>query len=258
MALQAIILDVEGTMAETDDVKRAAFNQAFAEVGLDWVWSRALYRQIRQNTLDGDEIEYFALLRHPDQFNKLEASGLLGEVPVRQRRIYRDLLEAGAAPLRPGVARLMAEALSERVKLAVCSTGARLDFETLLYTRFGPDMLNALAASVAEEDLLGGSPIEAYSLLLRRLDIAPPDIAVIEDSGPGTAAAARLGMMVLATPGYYTMADNFADAALVLSDLGHPAAPFAVLKGQAPGIGHVTISALRYWLMQSQAGVRAA
>ena len=42
MALKALILDVDGTIAETADVKRAAFNQAFAEIGLDWVWGRAV------------------------------------------------------------------------------------------------------------------------------------------------------------------------------------------------------------------------
>ena len=41
--LQAIIFDVDGTLAETEEVHRAAFNRAFSDAGLDWHWSEALY-----------------------------------------------------------------------------------------------------------------------------------------------------------------------------------------------------------------------
>ena len=38
--LQALIFDVDGTLADTErDGHRVAFNQAFANAGLDWDWS---------------------------------------------------------------------------------------------------------------------------------------------------------------------------------------------------------------------------
>ena len=36
--LQELICDVEGTLADTESAHLAAFNQAFAEFGLDWHW----------------------------------------------------------------------------------------------------------------------------------------------------------------------------------------------------------------------------
>lgn len=256
MALRAVIFDVGGTIAETADVKRAAFNQAFAEVGLDWVWGRAAFAQILANALPGAEVEFFALLRHPDMFFGLERNGLLEQLPKRQQAIYFNLLEAGAAPLRPGVARLMGEIISSGIKLAVCSTGPRTEYETLLFNRFGLEIIDALSVGIAAEDLQGASPVQAYRTCLKRLCVHPNEVMVIENGAQGTAAAASLGMGVIATPSLYTLGENFPGARLVVSDLGHPAAPFAVLAGDATGVGHISLDNLRR--LQDQPSVASA
>jgi len=247
MALKALILDVDGTLAETADVKRAAFNQAFAEIGIDWIWGRAVFQQIHVSAAPGNEANFYARLRHPELALKLSRNGALGRIQSRQQDIYRGLLEAGAAQLRPGIARLLAEAVTGRVKLALCSTGPRQDFEMLLFNQFGHEMVDALAASVSAEDVPTRSLMHAYQLCLKRLGITAQQALVIDDSGPGCAAAARLGLTVIATPGRYTITDRFADAHLVISDLGHPAAPFSVKRGDAAGQSYVTLDALRQW-----------
>jgi beta-phosphoglucomutase-like phosphatase (HAD superfamily) len=256
MTLKAVIFDVDGTLAETADVKRAAFNQAFAEVGLDWVWNRAVFAQILSSALPGCEVEFFALLRQPAEFNRLESSGLLDRIHRRQQQIYRGLLEAGAAPLRPGVARLMAEVVGERLPLALCSTGPRQEFETLLFNRFGLEMVDALTCSVAAEDLQGHSPLKAYRRCLEKLGLPAFEVLVIDDCAKGVAAAASLGMCVIATPGHYNLHEKFTGAKRVLSDLGHPAAPFSALGGDEPGISHVTLTTLRLW--HSEVGLASA
>lgn len=44
--LQALIFDVDGTLADTERAHRAAFNHAFAEAGLDWHWDEPLYTRL--------------------------------------------------------------------------------------------------------------------------------------------------------------------------------------------------------------------
>jgi beta-phosphoglucomutase-like phosphatase (HAD superfamily) len=258
MALKALILDVDGTIAETADVKRAAFNQAFAEIGLDWVWGRAVFQEILAGSVQGGEAAYYAHLRQPEIVNNMSKNGALEQIHRRQQTIYRNLLEAGAAQLRPGIARLMGEAMTGRVKLALCSIGPRLEFETLIFNRFGFDMLNAITASVAAEDLKTHSLAAAYRQCLAKLSVSASDCLAIDDSGAGCAAAARLGMTVIATPGHYWQGESFRDAELVLSDLGHPAAPFSVLRGDAKGIGHVTLAALNLGHGRATATLRHA
>ncbi len=44
--MQALIFDVDGTLADTETVHLQAFNAAFAEVGLGWYWDKALYTRL--------------------------------------------------------------------------------------------------------------------------------------------------------------------------------------------------------------------
>lgn len=236
MSFSALVFDCDGTLAETADVKRAAFNQAFYECNLDWVWGRATYAQICGNCLPGTEVEFYALLRFPELFQSLEKDGRLDQINQLFRRNYLEMLESGAAPLRPGVARLLSEIRLSGRRFAICSTSARVEYETLLFNRFGIEMIDALSASVSSEDLQGVSPVQAYRLCFQRLGIDPSKIAVIEDSGRGVVAAASLGAHVIATPGLYSRGDNFQAARAVVSDLGHPNAPFAQISGaKLPG-----------------------
>jgi len=256
MPLKAVILDVDGTLAETADVKRAAFNQAFAEFGLDWVWGRAIFAQIIANALPGSEVEFFTLLRHPEEFQKMERTGKIRYICARQLAIYRNLLEAGAAPLRPGISRLLSELVTSRVKLAICSTSSREHFEILLYNRFGLEFIDGLKYVTSAEELDRPTALESYRLLVKKLGLAPSEIIAVDDSAKGVAAAAGLGVSVIAVPGFYTRNDKFPGAMLVLSDLGHPAAPFAVMDGSLRGVSHITLNDLR--MLHSRARVQTA
>jgi hypothetical protein len=59
MSIQAIIFDVDGTLADTEDGHRIAFNRAFAERGLDWVWDVPLYDQLLAVTGGKERIRYY-------------------------------------------------------------------------------------------------------------------------------------------------------------------------------------------------------
>ena len=50
MTVRALVFDVDGTLAETEEIHRAAFNAAFAEAGLGWSWDRALYGDLLRTT----------------------------------------------------------------------------------------------------------------------------------------------------------------------------------------------------------------
>ena len=46
----ALIFDVDGTLAETEEAHRVSFNDAFAEAGLNWNWSQSDYRNLLRIT----------------------------------------------------------------------------------------------------------------------------------------------------------------------------------------------------------------
>ena len=47
----AIIFDVDGTLAETEETHRKAFNRAFEQAGLAWRWDQALYERLHFTTV---------------------------------------------------------------------------------------------------------------------------------------------------------------------------------------------------------------
>ena len=59
MAIKAIIFDVDGTLADTEDGHRQSFNKAFAECGLDWNWDEELYDKLLEVTGGKERIKYF-------------------------------------------------------------------------------------------------------------------------------------------------------------------------------------------------------
>jgi phosphoglycolate phosphatase-like HAD superfamily hydrolase len=61
MELQALIFDVDGTLADTErDGHRPAFNAAFAEAGLSWRWNEDLYGELLAVTGGKERIRHFA------------------------------------------------------------------------------------------------------------------------------------------------------------------------------------------------------
>ncbi len=59
MTIKAIIFDVDGTLADTEDAHRKSFNKAFAENKLDWNWDVALYDKLLKVTGGKERIKYF-------------------------------------------------------------------------------------------------------------------------------------------------------------------------------------------------------
>ncbi len=45
MSFKALIFDVDGTLAETEEVHRQAFNNTFADAGLDWYWNQPFFKR---------------------------------------------------------------------------------------------------------------------------------------------------------------------------------------------------------------------
>lgn len=236
MELQALIFDVDGTVAETADLHRAAFNRAFAEHGIGWHWDREIFSNLMPVEFTLPKLRLFALAAQRTGHAHVPDFELLAKIATRKARIFSDMVREGAARLRPGVARLMAESRHQGLILAAVSTSTRAETEALLSATLGFSALGWFASLKTSEN--AGLPADMgglYRAALADLGIKGSRAVAIDDSETGVQAAADCGIAVIATPGIYTSSHRFSMARLVISDLGQPAEPFTVLRGESLG-----------------------
>ncbi|MCF6304529.1 MAG: HAD hydrolase-like protein [Rhodobacteraceae bacterium] len=239
MGLQALIFDVDGTLAETAEIHRAAFNQAFEEFNTGWCWNRATYSYLMHMPKDADMLEAYNAISTSKNLQHTLLPDMLGQIALRKKQVYLSMLAGGAAYLRPGVCRLMDEARRDGVALGIVSTRSRIEFEILVTNTLGFDALGMFDTIRTSEDCQQNA-LTAYRYVIADLAINPAKSVAIDDTESGIRHAVICGLKTIATPGIYTSSGRFDAAEIVVSDLGQPAEPFDVILGNAHGTGYIT------------------
>jgi beta-phosphoglucomutase-like phosphatase (HAD superfamily) len=158
------------------------------------------------------------------------------------------MVAQGRLPGRPGVARIVGEALDAGWDLAVASTSAEPSVRAVLQHVVGSDRAARFALVLAGDVVEKKKPApDIYLLAMERLEADPADTLVIEDSRNGLLSAVGAGLTCVVTVNGYTEQEDFSEAVLVVSSLGDPdGEPTRVLAARGvpePG-GHVTLENL--------------
>lgn len=248
--LEALIFDVDGTLADTErDGHRVAFNQAFAEAGLDWDWTVDLYGELLQVTGGKERIrlyvEKFLEGFEPDE-DIIEFAARLHK---RKTHFYLELLQSGAIPLRPGVERLINEAREAGLRLAIATTTTPANVTYLLSATLGEESLDWFEVIAAGDIVPAKKPApDIYDWALEQMDLDPQACLAFEDSLNGVKSSLGAGLKTLITVNGYTKEDDFSGAELVLDQYGEPDKPFTILEGDAnryADYGHVNVAMLK-------------
>ncbi|MCK8516165.1 HAD family hydrolase [Methylonatrum kenyense] len=246
MALQALLFDVDGTLAETEEVHRQAFNEAFRAFGLDWVWDRALYGELLKVTGGRERMRHYAQSRELAIAADPEFPHLVGRIHQHKTRLYGEILAGGEVSLNPGVARLLGDAREAGLRLAIATTTTPENVEALLAPTLGTDAMGWFDAIGAGDCVPEKKPApDIYDWVMRELALPPQSCIAFEDSANGVRSSRAAELPVLVTPGLYTRDDDFAGATAVISHLGEPGLPFDVLAGELPDGRYVDVDWLQ-------------
>ncbi len=215
--LDALIFDVDGTLAETEEAHRLSFNAAFAQAGLGWIWGPELYRDLLKVTGGKERIRSYMVRFGKDQSDNVDS--LIRTLHARKTELYGQLVAAGATPLRPGIADLLAEAHERGVALAIATTTSRPNVDALLQTQLGPALARHFGVTVCGDEVAAKKPApDVYLAALRALGVPASRAVAIEDSANGVQSARSAGLAVLATPSFYSAEDDFTGATAIVSD----------------------------------------
>lgn len=218
MTLRALIFDVDGTLAETEEAHRAAFNQVFEAHGLGWHWSMRDYRWLLKTTGGKERMRAW-------QESLAEGAPRLGDEAIaalhREKTArYGEILAAGKLGLRPGVAELVAAARGAGLKIAVATTTNLPNVAALTRCCWQAEPEAVFDVIAAGDEVRAKKPApDVYTLALARLGLAAESCIAFEDSLNGLYSAQTAGLATIITPSIYTDTENFAAADMVRPDL---------------------------------------
>ena len=221
--LEALIFDVDGTLAETEEIHRHAFNAAFAKAGLEWSWTRQDY-QVLLTTAGGKE----RIARYVAEIGADLVGTSVADLHASKTAIYGSLLSQGQISLRPGIADLIAQARAAGLRLAIATTTSLPNVEALCCSVFGKRAGQVFEVIVAGDMVSAKKPApDAYFQALHQLDLNAGQAVALEDSLNGLRSAKAAGLAVCVAPGVYSLGENLSGADLLVpefSDLGGLAA----------------------------------
>ena len=229
--MQALIFDCDGVLVDTErDGHRVAFNQTFSELGLDHHWSVERYGELlltaggkERMRRDFDETGWPET--HPDR------DALIAQMHKLKTEIFMRLIGAGGLPLRPGVARIIDEAIAEGITLAVCSTSNEKAVQAVVDVLLGRARSDKITVFAGDVVAAKKPAPDIYLLAAKTLGLDPARCVVIEDSNNGLRAAKAAGMHCIVTMSSYTAGEDFALADKVVADLDEGQVGIATCRG---------------------------
>ncbi|MDJ0507862.1 MAG: HAD-IA family hydrolase [Crocosphaera sp.] len=240
--LNALIFDVDGTLAETERYgHRVAFNRAFEEANLNWNWSESLYGELLEISGGKERIRYYLQQYHPDFTGDLDS--LIPQLHQAKTHHYRQLLLSGDIQLRLGVKRLIETAYEQGIRLAIATTSALPNALALLEQHLNPDWFEVIAAG---DIVTNKKPApDIYQYVLKQMNLNPEQCLVFEDSFHGLEAAYNANLKTVITLHDYTEHQDFSLASLVVNHLGEPGQSFTILKGDVEHQGYFDLNSAK-------------
>lgn len=225
--LKALIFDVDGTLANTEEAHRLAFNYCFKEAGLDWEWDVALYTKLLKVTGGKERIRHYVenFLNQDIEQDKVVA------LHLAKNARYQSVVLDKQLPLRAGIRRIIEQARAQGLTLTIATTTSPGNVNNLIKASFGEDALNWFAI-IAEGELV---PVkkpapDVYEYVLEKLSLKANECIALEDSYNGVQAATRISIPTLVTSNNYTAEDDFTGAMIVVDSLGDETVPCKVLS----------------------------
>ena len=217
---KAIIFDVDGTLSETEDIHRKAFNRSFKLKDLPWYWDRQAYRRLLLISGGKERIRHFVERYDPARSQIEDFDGFIRDIHKSKTEIYTQMIATGEAELRPGIRRLITKAIEDGIRLAIATTTSAPNIAALLQSAYGSDGSGIFEVVCCGDSVPRKKPApDIYLLALEMLDLPAEDCIAIEDSRNGLLSSSGAGIPTVVTPSIYTDDQRFEESALVTNEL---------------------------------------
>ncbi|EEF51870.1 CBBY-like protein [Ricinus communis] len=222
----ALLFDCDGVLVDTEkDGHRISFNDTFNERELGVTWDVDLYGELLKIGGGKERMTaYFNKTGWPEKApkNEEERKEFIASLHKRKTELFMALIEKKLLPLRPGVAKLIDQALGKGVKVAVCSTSNEKAVSAIVSCLLGPERAEKIKIFAGDVVPRKKPDPAIYTLAANTLAVDPSSCVVVEDSAIGLAAAKAAGMKCIVTKSGYTADEDFLNADAVFDCIGDP------------------------------------
>ena len=214
MSKSVLLFGSIGTLVETSDIQRRAYNQAMHEAVLPWHWDETVYRELLTQSGGLDRLSMLARATG----RSLDHAALT-RIHARKTDLACAEVKAQQPALRPGVEMLMAFAGERKWQRGFVTSTERANIDAILALG-GAVAADQFDVVIGRRDVAHGKPHpEAFRTALDRLGADAGDAIAIEDTATSVMAAVRAGITTVAVPGANTQDQDFWQADLVLPEL---------------------------------------
>jgi HAD superfamily hydrolase (TIGR01509 family) len=203
--MTAILFGSISTLADTSELQRRAFNEAFEAHGLDWHWEQDDYAALLEKSGGQDRVAAYAESRGQE----VDAEA----IHRTKSEIFQNTLATSDLTPRPGVVDTMEAARRDGVKLGLVTTTSETNVESLLAGLRSSLDRHAFDTVLSAAEVDQPKPDKAaYDLALERLGESAEDCVAIEDNLGGVESAVAAGVPVVAFPNENTADHSFEHA----------------------------------------------
>lgn len=229
-----ILWDQDGVLADTErDAHRPAFNAVFEQDSLNTVWDVDRYGKLLE-TGGGKErmTAHWNEVGWPGNFpeDQDEKQAKVKELHLRKTDIFNEMIQQGNVPLRPGVLRVIDDAIAADLKLAVCSTSSEFAVRNLVNTLMGPERASKFQIFAGDMVKAKKPAPDVYNMAVETMGLDKSKCVIVEDSHIGLGAAMAAGISCIVTKSSYTVDEDFTGADMIVDELGDDAATGVTLE----------------------------
>ena len=209
---KAILFGSIGTLVETSELQRTAFNQAFSEAGLDWTWNPDEYKIMLKKSGGRNRINEYATY-HGIKVNA-------HELHLKKTEIFDNMMKEKGISLRPGVANLIGYAIDNNVHLAFVTSTSDANVDAIFMALNG--QLSRNDFNFIGNDKMVSKPkpdSEIYLKALSNLKLNAKDCLAIEDTEVSMRSAINANIKCIAFPGAMALDNDFSAALHITDDL---------------------------------------
>ncbi|MDC0434695.1 HAD-IA family hydrolase [bacterium] len=224
--MKAILFGSIGVFCDSSDIQRKAYNDAFAEAGLDWYWDAPLYEKLL--LVPGGMARITRFAAEYDSNSDIDVAS----IHQRKTQLFAELLESHQQKIRCGVVRLMEEAKSRGIKTGWVTSTEEANQKALVRRSEGALSLSDFDVITHRNMVPKEKPDPApYTMALSQLGIEAHEAVAIEDTAACMRSAVRAEIPCVVTPHRFSQDQDYYEAVSVVSALGDLESKATMLDG---------------------------